>query len=132
MLVEISASTLLYDLPAANKAADLPVRGLEKTFPNIRRFVLENYLRYAFEKYGMTYVVSISCFDGRPRARWISCSQADRVAQYFLNALNLAGGNPDAPAPSTLRRGRAAQRASPDFTYCPVGRLLPEYRLQAQ
>lgn len=125
VLVEISASTLLYDLPAANKAADLPVRGLEKTFPNIRRFVLENYLRYAFEKYGMTYVVSISCFDGRPRARWISCAQADRVAQYFLTALNLAGGNPDAPKASTFAPAARPKDASPDFTFYPAGRLLP-------
>jgi murein DD-endopeptidase MepM/ murein hydrolase activator NlpD len=125
VLVEISASTLLYDLPAANKAADLQARGPEKAFPNIRRFVLENYLRYAFEKYGMTYVVSISCFDGRPRARWISCTQADRVAQVFLNALNLAGGNPDAPAPSAFSAAARPKEISPDFTYYPVGRLLP-------
>jgi hypothetical protein len=125
VLVEISASTLLYDLPAANKAADLPMRGPEKTFPNIRRFVLENYLRYAFEKYGMTYVVSISCFDGRPKARWISCAQADRVAQYFLNALNLAGGNPDAPKASAFAATTRPKTVSPDFTYYPVGRLLP-------
>ena len=125
VLVEISASTLLYDLPAANAAADLPVRDLEKAFRNIRRFVLENYLRYAFEKYGLTYVVSISCFDGRPRARWISCAQADRVARYFLNALSLAGGNPDAPAPSPFAAVARPKNISPDFTYYPVGRLLP-------
>lgn len=125
VLVEISASTFLYELPSAKAAADLPVRGLEKTFPNIRRFVLENYLRYAFEKYGMIYVVSISCFDGRSRARWISCTQADRVAQYFLNALNLAGGNPDAPKATAFVATERPKTASPDFTYYPVGRLLP-------
>jgi hypothetical protein len=125
VLVEISASTLHYNLPAANMAADLPLRGPERAFPNIRRFVLENYLRYAFEKYGMTYVVSISCFDGRPRARWISCAQADRVAQHFLNALNLAGGNPDAPVPSAFALTARPKTVSPDFTYYPVGRLLP-------
>ena len=125
VLVEISASTLLYDLPTANKAADLPVRRLEKTFPNIRRFVLENYLRYAFEKYGMTYVVSISCFDGRPRPRWISCVQADRIAQVFLNALNLAGGNPDAPSASAFALVARPQNVSSDFTYYAAGRLLP-------
>lgn len=125
VLVEISASTLLYELPPAKAAADLPLRGLEKTFPNIRRFVLENYLRYAFEKYGMTYVVAISCFDGRPRARWISCMQADRIAQYFLNALNLAGGNPDAPKASAFAAAARPPDASPDFTFYPAGRLLP-------
>ncbi len=125
VLVEISASTLLYNLPAANKAADLPVRGPEQIFPNIRRFVLENYLRYAFEKYGMTYVVSISCFDGRPRARWISCMQADRVVQYFLNALGLAGGNPDAPGASAFALAPRPKDVSANFTYYPAGRLLP-------
>jgi hypothetical protein len=125
VLVEISASTLLYDLPAANKAPDLTLRGPEKTFPNVRRFVLENYLRYAFEKYGMTYVVSISCFDGRPRARWISCTQADRVAQHFLNALSLAGGNPDAPLAAGFTFAPRPKEPSPDFTYYPAGRLLP-------
>jgi hypothetical protein len=125
VLVEISASTLLYDLPAANKAPDLTLRGPEKTFPNVRRFVLENYLRYAFEKYGMTYVVSISCFDGRPRARWISCTQADRVAQHFLNALSLAGGNPDAPLAAGFTFAARPKEPSPDFTYYPAGRLLP-------
>jgi hypothetical protein len=125
VLVEISASTLHYNLPAANKAADLPPRSLERAFPNIRRFVLENYLRYAFEKYGMTYVVSISCFDGRPRARWISCMQADRVAQHFLNALNLVGGNPGASVASAFATAARPKSVSADFTYYPVGRLLP-------
>ena len=125
VLVEISASTLLYDLPPAKAVSELPVRGVEKNFPNIRRFILENYLRYAFEKYGMTYVVSISCFDGRPRARWISCTQAERVAQHFLNALNLAGGNPDAPKASAFAAAERPKDASPDFTYHPAGRLLP-------
>ena len=125
VLVEISASTLLYDIPPAKAVTELPVRGLEKTFPNIRRFILENYLRYAFEKYGMTYVVSISCFDGRARARWISCSQAERVSQYFLNALELVGGNPDAPHAAAFTVSERPKEVSPDFTYHPVGRLLP-------
>ena len=125
VLVEISASTLIYDLPPAKAAADLPLRGLEKTFPNIRRFVLENYLRYSFEKYGMTYVVAISCFDGRARARWISCVQADRIAQHFLKALNLVGGNPDARTASAFAATGRPKDASADFTYFPAGRLLP-------
>lgn len=125
VLVEISASTLLYDVPPAKAVVELPVRGLEKTFPNIRRFILENYLRYTFEKYGMTYVVSISCFDGRARARWISCSQAERVSQYFLNALDLAGGNPNAANAGAFAASARPKDASADFTYHPAGRLLP-------
>ncbi len=125
VLVEISASALLYDVAPAKAVTELPVRGVEKTLPNIRRFVLENYLRYTFEKYGVTYVVSISCFDGRARARWISCSQAERVSQYFLNALELAGGNPDAPKAGSFTVTGRPKDASPDFTYRPAGRLLP-------
>src|SRR6185295_7251912 len=108
------------DVPPAKAVVELPVRGLEKTFPNIRRFILENYLRYTFEKYGVTYVVSISCFDGRARARWISCSQAERVSQYFLNALDLAGGNPDAPKAAAFAASERPKEASPDFTFHPV------------
>jgi len=126
VVVEISASALHYRLPPTAGAVELPAGTLAREFPKLRRFILESYLRYSFERFGVTYVVSISCFDGRPRARWISCKSADPIARHFLNALNLVGGTP-VQLPEEIASAPAArpERVSADFTYHPPGKLLP-------
>ena len=88
--------------------------------------ILEHHLRYAFERYGVLYVVSIACFDaGVARYKMPTCKSADRVALRFLRALRIAGGTPQSPgtvAPPPVERPDAPSNV---FTYYGPGRLLP-------
>src|SRR5262249_51621792 len=86
----------------------------------------ENRLRYAFVRFGVPYVVSVDCFDGAfARYRRIACRDADRVIDYFMRQLRIAGGAPQ-PAPPTVvppAPERPAE-ASPTFTYHAPGQLI--------
>ena len=122
--VQISASSVIYELggPAADQGASMPE--LEHDFPGIRRVLLESRLRYVFTRFGVSYFASILCSDRR-RARHITCREADQVMQRFVKALHIAGGAPTAApaaAPQTIAR---PVQTSPDFTYYPAGDLLP-------
>lgn len=57
--VQITASLLIYDIkdPLAGKGE--PVKALTAQFPNIRRVIREGFVRYAFTRFGIPYVVSI-------------------------------------------------------------------------
>ena len=46
----------------------------------------KSYIRYGFERYGVTYA-AIYCLDARPRAKVLTCKQADRVMDRFLRAI---------------------------------------------
>ncbi len=63
--VQITGSMLIYDLddPAGGKGE--PVKALAAQFPDLRRFIREGYVRYAFTRFGVPYVVSIQCLDSR-------------------------------------------------------------------
>ena len=50
--VQISASTLLYEIDAPALAQDNPVPELERDFPGIRRVLLEDRVRYPFKRFG--------------------------------------------------------------------------------
>ncbi len=122
VFIEISGFALLYELPPPKGAEELPARGLDE-FPGIRRVLLESYLRYAFTRYGVPYVVSIFCFDGPPRAHRLACKQADRIAQVFLRALKLSGGAP-VPERAVAMPVERPSATSPDFTFYGPGQLL--------
>jgi Peptidase family M23 len=101
------------------------VPALEAQYPGIRRVIVEGHLRYAFARFGVPYVLSIECFDGRPRLLRLICTQADRIALHFLNALRIAGGAQQRPIsvePPVVVR---LQTISPVFTYFGPGRLFP-------
>lgn len=123
--VQITGSLLVYDLadPAGGKGE--PVKSLAAQFPDMRRFIREGYVRYAFTKFGVPYVVSIQCLDSAPRARRLACREAYPVAERFLRALRVAGGLPSRP-----RRDIAsiiAERpvaASSEFTYRRSGDII--------
>lgn len=125
--VLISGSVLLYELDDPTPAAGTPVSALESEYPGIRRLIHEHHLRYTFVRYGVPYVVSTPCFDaGVSRYRMPTCRSADRVLQHFLRSLQVAGGMPKPPRivePLAIER---PAEASPDFTYHPPGRLLPD------
>ena len=123
--VQITGSILTYDIsdPLGDKGE--PVKALSAQYPDLRRFIREGYVRYAFTRFGAPYVVSIQCLDSAPRPRRLACREAYPVAERFLKALRIAGGQPSRPRmgiPSD-RAERPAARSS-DFAYRPSGDIV--------
>ncbi len=133
VVVQISAFNLLYELPAARGATILSPGDIAKDFPGITRQILEHNLRYSFDRFGIPYVVSIQCFDGPQRRTRLACRNADRVAQRFLRALRMVGGNPamavaTTPPPAVAR----PSTLSDTFHYHAVGELVPGTGMRAR
>jgi len=107
------------------------VKALQDDFPGIRRYLHESYIRYGFERFGVTYVAAIYCLDTRPRRKVLTCKQADHVMERFLHALKLAGGAPGAALPSaaTIPLDRPKD-TSKEFTYFSPGSLIPNTGLK--
>jgi hypothetical protein len=123
--VQVTGSILTYDIrdPVGGKGE--PVKALSAQFPDLRRFIREGYVRYAFTRFGVPYVVSIQCLDSAPRPRRLACREAYPVAERFLKALRIAGGQPMRPRvdiPSGIAE-RPAEK-SLDFTYRPPGDII--------
>jgi hypothetical protein len=123
--VQITGSILTYDIsdPLAGKGE--PVKALSAQYPDMRRLIREGYVRYAFTRFGVPYVVSIQCLDSTPRPRRLACREAYPVAERFLKALRIAGGLPSRPRmeiPSGVAERPLA--ASADFTYRPPGDII--------
>ena len=131
--VQITGSILTYDINDPLGGKGEPVKALQAQFPDLRRFIREGYVRYAFTRFGVPYVVSIQCLDSAPREQRLACREAYPVAERFLKAIRIAGGQP-----SRLRTNiqsdvaeRPAEQSS-DFTYRPAGDILASsgYRKQ--
>ena len=125
--VSISGALLTYELDPPVTDSGTSVPALEADFPGIRRIFLENRVRYAFERFGVPYVVSVDCFDASfARYHHMACRDADRVIVRFLRSLRIAGGAPQAAAPAAPAPApeRPAE-VSTAFTYHPPGRLIP-------
>jgi murein DD-endopeptidase MepM/ murein hydrolase activator NlpD len=123
--VQITGSLLTYDIADPQAGKGEPVKSLAAQYPDIRRFIREGYVRYAFTRFGVPYVVSIQCLDSTPRARRLACREAYPVAERFLKALKVAGGLPTRSRmdiPSELADRPFAR--SNDFTYRPVGDII--------
>jgi hypothetical protein len=123
--VQITGSILLYDIDDPVGGKGEPVKALAAQFPDLRRFIREGYVRYAFTRFGVPYVVSIQCLDSAPRERRLACREAYPVAERFLKALHVAGGLPSRPRmdiPTGIAE-RPLDR-SPDFTYRPSGDII--------
>ena len=123
--VQITGSLLTYEVadPAGGKGE--PVKSLAAQYPDLRRFIREGYVRYAFTRFGVPYVVSIQCLDSAPRARRLACREAYPVAERFLKALHVAGGRPARPRAD--RPSEASERPterSLDFTFRPPGSII--------
>jgi hypothetical protein len=132
--VQITGSILTYDIDDPLGGKGEPVKTLQVQFPDLRRIIREGYVRYAFTRFGVPYVVSIECLDSVPRAKRLACREAYPVAERFLKALRIAGGKPsqpriDIPAGSAERPAAA----STDFTYLAPGDIIPGsgYRRQS-
>jgi hypothetical protein len=125
ILVHISGAGLVYEIDEPAGRIAWPVgNGLEAEFPGIKRMFLESYVRYAFERYGVPYVIAIECHDGGARFRRMACRDADKIAVRILKSLQIAGGQPPAaptPAPASTIERPAVE--STVFTYYPPGEL---------
>ena len=123
--VQITGSILTYNISDPLGGKGEPVKALAAQYPDLRRFIREGYVRYAFTRFGVPYVVSIQCLDSTPRPRRLACREAYPVAERFLKALRITGGQPSRPRmniPSGVAE-RPAER-SPDFTYRPSGDII--------
>jgi hypothetical protein len=122
--VQITGSILTYDISDRLSGKGEPVKALSAQFPDLRRFIREGYVRYAFTRFGVPYVVSIQCLDSVPRARRLACREAYPVAERFLKALRIAGGQPSRPrmdiSPEVVERPAEPS----DFTYRPAGDII--------
>ena len=123
--VQITGSLLTYDISDPLGGKGETVKALAAQFPDLRRFIREGYVRYAFTRFGVPYVVSVQCLDSTPRERRLACREAYPVAERFLKALRIAGGQPARPRPD-LPSGIAErpQERSPDFSYRPSGDII--------
>ena len=112
--VHITGSILTYDLADPLGGKGEPVKALAAQYTDLRRFIREGYVRYAFTRFGVPYVVSIQCLDSTPRPRRLACREASPVAERFLKALRIAGGQPARPrrdiSPEIAEIGRASCR----------------------
>ena len=123
--VQISGSILIYDLADPIGGKGEPVKALAAQFPDMRRFIREGYVRYAFTRFGVPYVVSIQCLDSTPSARRLACREAYPVAERFLKALRITGGLP-APPRADMSSDLAERPTAPlsDFSYRPSGDIV--------
>lgn len=124
--VQITGSLLTYNIddPAGGKGET--VKSLAGSYPDVRRFVREGFVRYSFTKFGVPYVVSILCLDSVARSRRLSCREASPIAEYFIKSLRVAGGMP-ARSRTPIAGGSDTdrpQQISPEFTYRPSGQLI--------
>ena len=123
--VQITGSLLTYDLNDPLGGKGEPVKSLAPQYPDLRRFIREGYVRYAFTRFGVAYVVSIQCLDSVAKAKRLACREAYPVAERFLKALHVAGGLPSRTR--TDITAEAVERpfaASADFTYRPPGDIV--------
>jgi hypothetical protein len=132
--VQITGSLLSYDIFDPHGGKGDPVKTLSAQYPDMRRFIREGYVRYAFTRFGVPYVVSIQCLDSAPRPRRLACREAYPVAERFLKALRVTGGLPARPR-MDIAAGFVARpfESSPDFRYRPVGDIITSsgYRKQS-
>jgi murein DD-endopeptidase MepM/ murein hydrolase activator NlpD len=128
--VLLSGLGMTYQLDGPSLPGGELVKSLQRDFPGIRRYLHESYIRYSFERYGVTYVAAIYCRDTRPRAKILTCRQADRVMDRFLRVLKLAGGTPAANHTVDVVPLDRPKEESKDFTYFSPGLLIPNTGLK--
>jgi len=128
--VLFSGLGMTYQLDGPTLPAGELVRALQSDFPGLRRYLHESYIRYSFERYGVTYVAAIYCLDTRPRPKILTCRQADRVMDRFLRALKLAGGTPSENRKVDALALDRPKEESKDFSYFSPGFIVPESGLK--
>jgi murein DD-endopeptidase MepM/ murein hydrolase activator NlpD len=124
VVIEISGAAFTYDLDGPDfQEVFKPKNDLDKVFPGMKRILREAHVRYAFERFGVPYVLSIQCYDMRPSKKHLSCREADPIADKFLRLLKVAGGTPQKIEQPKFTLTRP-EKQSPDFTYYGPGDLI--------
>ncbi len=114
-----------YDIPDPQGGKGEPVKALAAQYPDMRRFIREGYVRYAFTRFGAPYVVSIQCLDSTPRPRRLACREAYPIAERFLKALRIVGGLPTRPRDEhRVRDSSAAFRTITRLHLRPAGDII--------
>ncbi|MGE0565917.1 MAG: M23 family peptidase [Pseudolabrys sp.] len=124
--VAIAGAAFVYEIDGPNIAemdGEPRDKDVQAAFPGIRRILREAHLRYAFERFGVPYVVSIECFNGRPRPKRLPCKDADKIALAFLERLKVAGGTPGKPPAPSIDLARP-KTLSQSFTFYAPGDLI--------
>ena len=124
--VHITGSLLTYNIDDPSGGKGETVKSLAGSYPDIRRFIREGFVRYSFTKFGVPYVVSILCLDSVARARRLSCREASPVAEQFIKSLRIAGGMPARPRFPVAGGDEVErpQQMSQEFSYHPPGELI--------
>ena len=124
IVIEITGAAFVYALDGPNNIEKElpPPKELTDAFPGIRRIFSEAHLRYAFERFGVPYVVSMQCYDRPPMHRHLSCREADPIAVAFLRQLRTAGGTPAKLHDPVSDLSRPTAKS--DFTYYSPGDLI--------
>jgi hypothetical protein len=123
--VQITGSLLLYDIDDPRGGKGTPVKALASEFPDLRRVIREGFVRYAFTRFDVPYVVFIQCLDSAPRKKRLACREASAVAEHFLKSLRVVGGMPASPR-GNIKSAKVERptAASPDFTYRRSGEII--------
>jgi hypothetical protein len=123
--IQITGSLLVYDIDDPRGGKGTPVKSLASEFPDLRRVIREGFVRYAFTRFGVPYVVFIQCLDSVPRKKRLACREASAVAEHFQKSLRVVGGMPSTPRRNveSIKVERPAA-ASPDFTYRRSGEII--------
>jgi len=122
--ITITGGAFVYDLDGPDHQEVFPVKELEGSFPGLRKILREAHVRYAFERFGVPYVVSIQCYDRPPSSLYRSCRQADPIVQKFMRLLRTAGGTPLPIREPHVDISRP--QAKSDFSYFSPGALIPD------
>jgi len=123
IVAEISGAAFFYDLDGPDhQEAFPPSKELHDLFPGMQRVLREAHVRYVFARFGVPYVLSIQCYDQRPKAGILTCKQADPIAEQFLRQLKIAGGSPTKIEEPTFDLSRPTAKS--DFTYYSPGDLI--------
>ncbi len=124
--VHITGSLVTYEVAESRGEAGAPVKTLATQFPDLRRLIREGFVRYAFTRFGVAYVVSINCLDSGARSRRLACREAYPVAERFLKALRVTGGTPAGPRAAIASTDMPRPPTqSADFTFMPPGAIIP-------
>jgi len=123
IVAEISGAAFVYDLDGPDHQEVFPPsKELAALFPDMRRILREAHVRYVFTRFGVPYVLSIQCYDQRASSKWLTCKQADPIAEQFLKQLHVAGGTPTKIEMPKFDLSRP--EAKSDFTYYSPGELI--------
>jgi hypothetical protein len=122
--IAITGGAFVYDLDGPDHQEVFPAKELQDSFPGIRRILRDGHVHYAFERFGVPYVVEMQCYDRPPSHRYRSCREADPIVQKFLKLLRTAGGTPLPIAVPRVDISEPEEKS--DFSYFSPGDLIPD------